>query len=273
MSQRQFSILLPTYNTLPYLKVCLNSIERNSGGKHQVCVHDDGSLDGTWDYLNGVVDAFGFELSISHSSWKGMPYSFNCCVDLAENDYVFLGNADTYFGPQWDVNLSEWLALLDKDAIISTLWVEPTIGGSYLYYNCGLDADSFDENKFCTYAESVTDDELVPWGEPGALTMLLPRWAWCAANGMDVAFSPKSCADIDFAMRLVDLDLCFALARNVLLYHFQRKSKLSMPDNNAHLFEKKWGLSVGDGHERVKAQTRRMFCQNRGGEASDPLSY
>ena len=46
-----FSIIIPTYNNLNYLKICINSIQKNSKYKHQIVVHVNEGNDGTIDYL------------------------------------------------------------------------------------------------------------------------------------------------------------------------------------------------------------------------------
>ena len=39
-----FSIIIPTYNNLEYLKLCLASIKKNSQYKHEIIIHiNDGS--------------------------------------------------------------------------------------------------------------------------------------------------------------------------------------------------------------------------------------
>ena len=47
-----FSILIPSYNNLEYLKFCINSIVKNSKYDHQIIVHVNVGKDGTLDYLN-----------------------------------------------------------------------------------------------------------------------------------------------------------------------------------------------------------------------------
>ena len=42
-----FSILIPTYNNLEYLKLCIDSIKKNSNFKHQIIVHVNVGRDGT----------------------------------------------------------------------------------------------------------------------------------------------------------------------------------------------------------------------------------
>ena len=46
-----FSILIPTYNNLEYLKVCINSIRKNSKFSHQIIVHINEGTDGTLEYV------------------------------------------------------------------------------------------------------------------------------------------------------------------------------------------------------------------------------
>lgn len=46
----KFSILIPTWNNLDFLKLCINSIEKNSYFKHQIIIYvNDG-----WRWYFGV---------------------------------------------------------------------------------------------------------------------------------------------------------------------------------------------------------------------------
>ena len=47
-----FSIIIPTYNNLEYLKLCLSSLEKNSKFKHEIIIHVNEGSDGTYDYVN-----------------------------------------------------------------------------------------------------------------------------------------------------------------------------------------------------------------------------
>ena len=46
-----FSILIPTFNNLEYLKVCINSINKNSNFDHQIIIHVNEGSDGTIEYI------------------------------------------------------------------------------------------------------------------------------------------------------------------------------------------------------------------------------
>ena len=56
------SIVIPTYNNLDYLKLCLNSIKKNSFKDHEVLLHINDGSDGSLKYaidnnitINGLV--------------------------------------------------------------------------------------------------------------------------------------------------------------------------------------------------------------------------
>ncbi len=46
-----FSIIIPTFNNLEYLKLCLKSIQKNSKFDHEIIVHINEGNDGTLEYL------------------------------------------------------------------------------------------------------------------------------------------------------------------------------------------------------------------------------
>ena len=46
-----FSILIPTFNNINYLKFCIKSIKKNSKFNHQIVCHVNIGDDGTIEYL------------------------------------------------------------------------------------------------------------------------------------------------------------------------------------------------------------------------------
>ena len=46
-----YSIIIPTLNNLKYLKICINSIKKNSKYNHEIIPHVNIGNDGTIDYL------------------------------------------------------------------------------------------------------------------------------------------------------------------------------------------------------------------------------
>jgi len=46
-----FSIIIPTFNNLSYLKICISSIKKNSKFNHEIIPHINEGADGTENYL------------------------------------------------------------------------------------------------------------------------------------------------------------------------------------------------------------------------------
>ena len=51
----QFSVIIPTHNRLRLLNRALASVARQTFRDYESIVVDDGSSDGTWDYLGSLV--------------------------------------------------------------------------------------------------------------------------------------------------------------------------------------------------------------------------
>jgi len=47
-----FSIIIPTFNNLPYLELCISSIKKNSKFKHEIVPHINVGNDGTKEFLD-----------------------------------------------------------------------------------------------------------------------------------------------------------------------------------------------------------------------------
>ena len=46
-----FSIIIPTFNNLNYLKLCINSIKKNSQYDHELIFHINEGIDGTLEFI------------------------------------------------------------------------------------------------------------------------------------------------------------------------------------------------------------------------------
>ena len=57
-----FSIIIPTFNNLNYLRLCLDSIKKNSKFNHEIIVHINDGSDGTFEYIKSK------KINFSHSN-------------------------------------------------------------------------------------------------------------------------------------------------------------------------------------------------------------
>ena len=92
-----FSILIPSFNNLDYLKICINSIKKNSKFNHQIVVHVNEGNDGTLEYIQ--KNNFDFTYSKENI---GMPKALNTASKLSKFDYILISHDDFYYCPDWD---------------------------------------------------------------------------------------------------------------------------------------------------------------------------
>ena len=80
-----FSILIPTFNNLNYLKICIESLRKNSNFNHQIIVHVNEGKDDTIKYLKqNNLDYTFSEKNI------GMSLALNTASKLAKEKYIIV---------------------------------------------------------------------------------------------------------------------------------------------------------------------------------------
>jgi len=87
-----FSILIPSYNNLSYLKLCIKSIIDNSKFNHQIIVHVNEGADGTLNYLKESNIDFTFT---NYNS--GICEGINKASKLAKYEFFLYAHDDFYF--------------------------------------------------------------------------------------------------------------------------------------------------------------------------------
>src|SRR5215472_9755427 len=79
-----FSILIPTWNNLAYLQLCIDSIRKNSKYKHQVIVHVNEGKDGSLEWIRKQKD-----IDYTYSAENiGICYALNMSSELALTNYI-----------------------------------------------------------------------------------------------------------------------------------------------------------------------------------------
>ena len=237
-----FSILIPTYNNLEYLKLCVESIQKNSKYEHQIIVHINEGIDGTLEYVkNKKLD---FTLSIENI---GMPKALNRASIKAKFDYIVISHDDFYYCPGWDVELVNNVNFIGHNNfyLSSTM-----VGAGQVKFDAGQTVDNFDETKLLDNLEKIkTIDFQGTTKCPG----LIHKEVWKRVGGWSEEFSPTGGDDTDFAMKLWKINIrIFKGLGKSLAYHFgsitTRKKDKSLftylGSRGNKIFLKKWGYNI-----------------------------
>lgn len=96
------TVIVPVYNTMPYLRRCLRSLIGQTIGvdRMEIIAVDDGSTDGSGRVLDRLARAYPDTVRVVHQANSGGPAGpCNRALDLATGRYVFFVGADDHLGP------------------------------------------------------------------------------------------------------------------------------------------------------------------------------
>ncbi len=90
-----FSILIPTYNRKNLLKETLESVFLQSCKKsYEIVVVDDGSTDGTWEFLKNLQKTKKNLVINRHEKNKGVAEARNTLLKIARGEYIIFLDSD-----------------------------------------------------------------------------------------------------------------------------------------------------------------------------------
>ena len=232
-----FSIIIPTFNNLKYLKVCLGSIKKNSKFTHEVIVYVNSSTDGTLEFLrNNSVKYLYNETNV------GLCKAMNEGVKISKNKYIVYAHDDMYFCPSWDEEFyNEIEKTREKDFFLSGTMIQPF--KSFIYLDCGNSIENFNEKKLLNEYKNIPFDDFQ--GSTWAPS-LIPKDTWNKVGGFSEEYGPGLGSDPDFNMKLWNIGVrLFKGLSNCRVYHFSSISLRKKAWNNgAKTFLLKWGVSI-----------------------------
>jgi glycosyltransferase involved in cell wall biosynthesis len=237
-----FSILIPSWNNLEYLRLCINSIRKNSHYSHQIIVHINEGKDGTLEWVQSQED-----IDFTYSEQNiGICYALNIGRSLVGTDYVVYLNDDMYVCPGWDLELSDEIKKIGHPYFfLSATAIEPlpTRNNCVTVANYGTDIQSFREEKLLAeFAILPTRD----WQGATWPPNIVHRDLWDLAGGYSIEFSPGLYSDPDFSMKLWMLHVrLFKGVAKSRVYHFGGKSTFRVKKNRGYfIFIGKWGITA-----------------------------
>jgi len=237
-----FSILIVSWNNFEYLKVCIDSIIKNSSYNHQILIHVNEGSDGTLNWVRENGYAY------SHSKENvGICFGMNALTSLIESDYVVLIDDDNYVAPKWDYFLMEEIKTIGHNYFaLSSTRMEPYPNRDKTAItpaNYGTSPNTFNEKDFLLDFMDVNCDD---WSGSSWYPMVLHRDLWCLVGGLSTEFSPGMGSDPDFMMKLWQAGVRYykGLSKS-RAYHFVSRTTARVKKNNGRKqFALKWGMNM-----------------------------
>ena len=237
----QFSILIPTWNNLDFLKCCVESIRKNSVENHEILVYVNEGKDGSADWCKEEG------LKFIHSEENvGVCTSLNALFQIATKDIICYANDDMYLCPNWDKPLIDEIEKIGHEKFyLSSTMVEPEETGNKCVlapFPYGKSPSEFDEQGLL---KALSNAKKKDWSGSTWPPNLMHWNMWEEIGGYGEEFSPGLYSDPDVSMKLWQNGVrIFKGIGESRAYHFMSKStgRVKMNDGKK-TFLKKWGVS------------------------------
>ena len=237
-----FSILIPSWNNLPYLQLCIESIRKYSSHTHQILVHVNEGADGTLAWLQLQTD-----IGYTHSQVNiGVCYALNALRSLVRTNYILYMNDDMVACAGWDeVLYNEIKRIGHSQFFLSATTIEPKAQSACsIEKNYGEDFSSFNPQKLLNeYRQPAFAD----WSGATWPPNVVHKDVWDLVGGYSTEFSPGMYSDPDFSMKLWQAGIrLFKGMGESRVYHFGSVSVKRVKKNKGYYrFISKWGITSG----------------------------
>ena len=240
----KISLIQPGRNNLKYLKWSYDSIRKNQGTHEvQICVADDASTDGTWDWCTEIMKKDPNFKAIKNDTGKRVGHTilYDRLVDeVADHDICMIYHAYMYLCPG-ALDAIEWY--LKPNTIVSLTRIEPPLhppGPEKLLQDFGVEPEEFKEDALLewisntgfkdTFTNKTTEGIFAPWA--------FWKEDFQDIGGHDPLYAPQSKEDSDIFNRFQMNGIKFVQTWEGCVYHMTcRGSRRNTIDKAKNIYE------------------------------------
>jgi len=236
---------ISTYNNLPYLKIAIDSVRKNSYYKDApFIVHAENCTDGTNEWLeeNGKKYKLDYHIDVHTDKPKGIGGGMNFCADLVQTEFINFLHSDFYVTKDWDVELLKiHEAYPNEELWVNSYRVEPNMFDSsqrpgttivpkdlFGAYHNNFNSALFDE--WATEFKNINNYFEIPKGE--GVSGVVRKSTWDKVGGNDPRFAPTSWDDMDLFLRMLQHGVRFVLPSSSIIWHFGARGSHRLEENN-----------------------------------------
>ena len=234
----KFSILIPTFNNLDYLKLAIKSLKENSKYDHEIILHINDGSDGTLEYAQKE------SLIYTHSDNNiGLCSAINKAAMKISTKYVLYVHDDMYLCKNWDEILEKEIENLKNDLfyLSGTNYEVRDIDNQFKPGNSPKQFKPDLFHKFC-----MTKKEGDLQGSHWAPHIISKR-LWDIVGGFSEEFDPGDGSDPDFCMKLwINNVRIFKSIDKFKVFHFgsrTTRNKKIVKNNGTKKFLLKYGFN------------------------------
>lgn len=236
---------ISTYNNLPYLKLAVHSVRKNSYYKDApFIIHAENCTDGTNEWLEENKNKYNLTLIIEpeNINVRGIGGGMNICAENIKTEYIMFLHSDFYVTKNWDRALMvEHEKYPNEKLWVNSYRIEPNMFNSPERYGTTLVSldvfgayyHDFKIDEFEDWVEEfkkMNEGYEVPKGE--GVSGLVKKTVWDEVGGNDPCFAPTSWDDMDLFLRMLQHGVRFILPCSSIVWHFGARGSHRLEENN-----------------------------------------
>ena len=233
------TIITSLFNRLDLTRVYLESLERTlARWRYEVILVDDGSTDGTRDFLAGLPET-RYRVVLNDAP-RGFAANNNAAARLARAPLLCLLNNDTALLPGWLEPMARLARWDRRAALVGNVQREP-VSGLVDHFGVYFKADTgrpLHAGKNRAYAPR---EDYLAWPAVTAACCLVRRAVFAELGGFDEAFR-NGFEDIDLCLRASARGYRHFVANRSVIYHHVSASpnRRQHEEENLALFRARW---------------------------------
>lgn len=257
------SLVQPSRNNLKYLRWSYSSVRQNAGPDVEICVADDFSNDGTWEWCQELIKVDPNFKAIRNEGPTRLGHTIlydKLINEVATGDIVGIWHADMYMTPGTVEQIEK---AIKPGTVISLTRIEPPLhppGPEKVLMDFKTEPEDFNEQEFLSWYKDyqftakgkTTEGIFAPW--------FLYKKDFQAIEGHDPLYAPQSKEDSDIFNRFLLKGYSFVQLWEAAVYHMTCRGSrfnptLTTPGKNSQEWEaqnirstrnfiRKWGHVV-----------------------------
>ena len=238
----EISFIQPSRNNLKYLKWSYNSIRKNQGNHIvEICVADDASTDGTWEWCVEMMDKDPHFKAILNDTGTRLGHTIlydRLVNEVATKDIAMIYHADMYLCPE-ALNAIE--KYINDKTIVSLTRIEPPLhpmGPEKILQDFGVEPEEFNEDGLFAFLQSTDSEREVKTTEGIFAPWAFYRKDFQEIGGHDPLYAPQSKEDSDIFNRFQLNGVKFIQTWEGCVYHMTcRGSRRNTADKATSIYQ------------------------------------
>jgi len=238
------SIIMLTLNALDFTQKAIGTILKYTDQPYEIMIVDNGSTDGTVDYLKTLAGKHSHIRPVFNKENKGFAGGNNQGVAAARGEYVFLLNNDVLVSSGWLKNMLEALNQDERIGMVGPL--TNSISG----FQRVSEVPYRDESGFHSFAATMQQrygGRISPRRRLAGFALLMKKAVYEAVGGLDIRFGNGNYEDDDLCLRVRAAGYVLVVHEGTFIHHYgsqtfkaNRMDILQSLDEKGSLFREKW---------------------------------